>query len=93
MGQGDVPTSRGGPLRRRKEKRQLEHLAVTSERDGTARPPAAAHVKVIEDRQSPPVKTPSVENEEADPPVEGDPPSRPSGFHVRAVPIDQPVGD
>jgi hypothetical protein len=93
MGQGDVPTSRGGPLRRRKEKRQLEHLAVTSERDGTPRPPAAAHVRVIEDRQPPPVKAPSVENEEADPSVEGDPPPRPSGFHVRAVPIDQPVGD
>ena len=50
MGQGDVPTSRGGPLRRRKEKRQLEHLAVKTERDGTAPPPAAAHVRVIEDR-------------------------------------------
>ena len=93
MGQGDVPTSRGGPLRRRKEKRQLEHLAVTSERDGTPRPPAAAHVKVIEDRQPPAVKATLVESDEADPSVDDTPPPRPGGFHVRAVPIDQPVGD
>jgi hypothetical protein len=91
MGQGDVPTSRGGPLRRRKEKRQLEHLAVASERDGTPRPPAAAHVRVIEDR--PEVKAPDPERDESDPPVDGAPQPRTGGFHVRAVPIDQPVGD
>jgi hypothetical protein len=93
MGQGDVPTSRGGPLRRRREKRQLEHLAVTSERDGAPRPPAAAHVKVIEDREPPPAKAASGESEEVDPSVDGAPLPRPGGFHVRAVPIDQPVGD
>jgi hypothetical protein len=91
MGQGDVPTSRGGPLRRRKEKRQLEHLAVTSERDGTPRPPAAAHVRVIEDRTA--VKAPDPERDESDQPVDDAPPPRTGGFHVRAVPIDQPVGD
>jgi hypothetical protein len=91
MGQGDVPTSRGGPLRRRKEKRQLEHLAVTSERDGTPRPPAAAHVRVIEDR--PETKAAEPEGEEADQPADCAPPPRSGGFHVRAVPIDQPVGD
>ena len=91
MGQGDVPTSRGGPLRRRKEKRQLEHLAVTSERDGTPRPPAAAHVRVIEDR--PEVKAPDPESEEPDSAADSAPQPRSGGFHVRAVPIDQPVGD
>ena len=91
MGQGDVPTSRGGPLRRRKEKRQLEHLAVASERDGTPRPPAAAHVRVIEDR--PEVKAPDPESEEPDAAVDSAPQPRSGGFHVRAVPIDQPVGD
>ena len=91
MGQGDVPTSRGGPLRRRKEKRQLEHLAVSSERDGTPRPPAAAHVRVIEDR--PEVKAPDPESEEPEAAVEPPAPPRSGGFHVRAVPIDQPVGD
>ena len=93
MGQGDVPTSRGGPLRRRKEKRQLEHLAVTSGRDGEPRPPAAAHVRVIEDQHQPEVKAPDPEKDESDPPVDGAPQPRTGGFHVRAVPIDQPVGD
>jgi hypothetical protein len=91
MGQGDVPTSRGGPLRRRKEKRQLEHLAVRTERDGTPRPPAAAHVKVIEDQSEP--AAPDRDTEEPEQPAACAPQPRPSGFHVRAVPIDQPVGD
>jgi hypothetical protein len=91
MGQGDVPTSRGGPLRRRREKRQLEHLAVRTERDGTPRPPAAAHVRVIEDQ--PEVKEKDLETPETDAPTDAVPPPRTGGFHVRAVPIDQPVGD
>jgi outer membrane biosynthesis protein TonB len=91
MGQGDVPTSRGGPLRRRREKRQLEHLAVRTERDGAPRPPAAAHVRVIEDQ--PEVKAKDLETPEEDTPKEEVPPPRTGGFHVRAVPIDQPVGD
>jgi hypothetical protein len=93
MGQGDVPTSRGGPLRRRKEKRQLEHLAVTSERDGAPPAPAAAHVKVIEDRTVPPARAPEPETHDADSSTDDVPPPRVGGFHVRAVPIDQPVGD
>ena len=97
MGQGDVPTSRGGPLRRRKEKRQLEHLAVRTERDGTARPPAAAHVRVIEDRPEVEAKdreTPEPETDsEAEAETASAPQARTGGFHVRAVPIDQPVGD
>jgi hypothetical protein len=91
MGQGDVPTSRGGPLRRRKEKRQLEHLAVNSEREGTPRPPSAAHVRVIGDQLE--VKAPEPESEEPDAPDARAPQPRTGGFHVRAVPIDQPVGD
>jgi hypothetical protein len=95
MGQGDVPTSRGGPLRRRREKRQLEHLAVRTERDGPPRPPAAAHVRVIEDQ--PAAEAKDLEAAEAKPdadaPTDAVPAPRTGGFHVRAVPIDQPVGD
>jgi hypothetical protein len=49
MGQGDVPASPGGPLRRRREKRQLGQLANKSDRDVS---PTAAkgHVRVIEDQ-------------------------------------------
>jgi len=91
MGQGDVPTSRGGPLRRRKEKRQLEHLAVRTERDGTPRPPAAAHVRVIEDQPEVEAKDPATPEPETE--TASAPQPRTGGFHVRAVPIDQPVGD
>jgi hypothetical protein len=91
MGQGDVPTSRGGPLRRRKEKRQLEHLAVKTERDGTPRPPAAAHVRVLEDR--PEAEAKDLEPPEPDARTADVPEPRTGGFHVRAVPIDQPFGD
>jgi hypothetical protein len=49
MGQGDVPASPGGPLRRRRERRQLGQLADKSEREVS---PTAAkgHVRVIEDQ-------------------------------------------
>jgi hypothetical protein len=90
MGQGDVPTSRGGPLRRRKEKRQLEHLAAASARDGTPRA-SAAHVKLIGDQ--PAVAAPERADQEPDPIDTAAPEPRTGGFHVRAVPIDQPVGD
>jgi hypothetical protein len=90
MGQGDVPTSRGGPLRRRKEKRQLEHLAASTARDGTPRA-SAAHVKLIGDESATPTQDP--EKQDAEVPDTGAPPQRTGGFHVRAVPIDQPVGD
>ena len=90
MGQGDVPTSRGGPLRRRKEKRQLEHLAASTARDGTP-PASAAHVKLLGDQ--PAVPTRDHEKLEPDAPDTAAPQPRPAGFHVRAVPIDQPVGD
>ena len=91
MGQGDVPTSRGGPLRRRKEKRQLEHLAASTARDGTPQA-SAAHVKLIGDQ--PAVAAPDHhDKQDPDGPDAHAPQARPSGFHVRAVPIDQPVGD
>jgi hypothetical protein len=90
MGQGDVPTSRGGPLRRRKEKRQLEHLAATSARDGAPRA-SAAHVKLIGDESAAAVH--EREHEESDAPDTSAPEPRTGGFHVHAVPIDQPVGD
>ncbi|HVA07338.1 MAG TPA: hypothetical protein VNG12_11415 [Acidimicrobiales bacterium] len=90
MGQGDVPTSRGGPLRRRREKRQLEHLAASSDREGAPRA-ATAHVKVIEDQ----TEVGSLERaaSEPDESAEGTPPIRSGGFHVHAVPIDQPFGE
>ncbi|HEX4434408.1 MAG TPA: hypothetical protein VH012_06240 [Acidimicrobiales bacterium] len=91
MGQGDVPTSRGGPLRRRKEKRQLEHLAATTSRDGAPRV-SAAHVKVIGDEPDG-LERPGPQRQEPDVETPTDPPPRLSGFHVHAVPIDQPVGE
>jgi hypothetical protein len=90
MGQGDVPTSRGGPLRRRKEKRQLEHLAASSARGGTP-VASAAHVRVIGDEPAAPAR--DLETPEPDAPDTRAPEPRTGGFHVRAVPIDQPVGD
>lgn len=96
MGQGDVPTSRGGPLRRRKEKRQLEHLAASSTRHGVPRA-SAAHVKVIGDGSvAEPENAENPENPagaEAETAPAYEPQPRPTGFHVKAVPIDQPVGD
>jgi hypothetical protein len=91
MGQGDVPSSRGGPLRRRKEKRQLEHLAASTARDATPQA-SAAHVKLIGDQPAVPVQN-DHEKQEADAPDGCTPQPRTGGFHVRAVPIDQPVGD
>ena len=91
MGQGDVPTSRGGPLRRRKEKRQLEHLAASTARDGTTPQASAAHVKLIGDQPAP-VQDAHQEQEPGAPDTSA-PEPRIGGFHVRAVPIDQPVGD
>ena len=91
MGQGDVPTSRGGPLRRRKEKRQLEHLAASTVRDGTP-PASAAHVKLIGDQPTAAAQ-PEHHEQEPDAADTAVPPPRTGGFHVRAVPIDQPFGD
>ncbi len=57
------------------------------------------HVKVVED-QSPALSADQaeatnrdLEADEADAPVDGSPPRNTSGFHVRAVPIDQPIGE
>ncbi len=90
MGQGDVPTSPGGPLRRRRDKRQLEQLADESERNES---PGAAkgHVRVIEDQTS--VKDQESEDQEPDAQAELPMESRPRGFHVRPVPIDQPFSE
>lgn len=90
MGQGDLPTPRGGPLRRRRDKRQLEQLAGASERD-VALKAATAHVKVIEDQADQRERDPV--EEAPDPPVESTVQNRTGGFHVRAVPIDQPLGE
>ena len=90
MGQGDVPTSRGGPFRRRREKRQLEQLAEASEREVTLRT-TSTHVRVIEDQTD--AGDEDIERQEPDSPTDGSPQGRTGGFHVRAVPIDQPVGE
>jgi hypothetical protein len=91
MGQGDVPISRGGPFRRRREKRQLEQLAAASELGVTPRT-ASAHVRVIED-QTDVGRDQDLENPEPETPIDDSPQRRTGGFHVRAVPIDQPVGE
>ena len=92
MGQGDVPPSPGGPLRRRRAKRQLEQLAEESEREVS---PGAAkgHVRVIEVQAA--VRDRESEEQEADAPAElpDSDENRPRGFHVRPVPIDQPLSE
>ena len=90
MGQGDVPTSRGGPFRRRREKRQLEELAEASSRGVTPRA-SSAHVRVLDDQNL--ASCEDLERREPDSPTEEPPQVRAGGFHVRAVPIDQPVGE
>lgn len=90
MGQGDVPTSRGGPFRRRREKRQLEQLAKATRRDVTPTL-ASAHIRVIEDQIDPGDR--DLEGQEPEAPVADSPLSPTRGFHVRAVPIDQPLGE
>lgn len=90
MAQGDVPTSRGGPLRRRRDKRQLEQLAEATQREVAPRP-AAAHVRVLEDQTGAADREP--EKQEPDSPADDPPERRIGGFHVRPVPIDQPVGE
>ena len=90
MGQGDLPTPRGGPLRRRRDKRQLEQLAGASERD-VSLTAATAHVRVIEDLGDP--SNQDLVTDEPDSPLDGPAQGRPGGFHVRPVPIDQPIGD
>jgi hypothetical protein len=99
VAQGDLPTLRGGPLQRRKEKRQLEQLAQAAKRDGVAPTTATGHVRVIEDDLDAVVEN---QADFTDLGVKGQDPgsadddltqSRPSGFHVRAVPVDQPTGE
>jgi hypothetical protein len=88
MGQGDVPTSRGGPFQRRREKRQLEQLAEASGNE-VVPTTISAHVRVIEDQTAAQVP----EEQELETPVADSPPIRSAGFHVHAVPIDQPLGE
>ena len=90
MGQGDLPISRRGPFRRRREKRQLEQLAEGSREalPGTA----TAHVRVIEDQAEARTRD-HLDTHEPDLPPDAPLTSRPGGFHVRAVPIDQPIGE
>ena len=100
MAQGDVPTPRGGGLfRRRREKRQLEHLVQSSKDHGTP-VPSSAHVKLVEDQAELVVEgeRAAVERDAAaseQGPAAGS--SRPGpltgGFHVRPVPIEEPIGE
>jgi hypothetical protein len=90
MGQGDVPTSRGGPFQRRREKRQLEQLAVATDRELTPTT-ASAHVRVIEDQTE--SGDTNLEKQEPEAPEAENVQIRSGGFHVRAVPIDQPFDE
>jgi hypothetical protein len=89
MAQGDVPTSRGGPFQRRREKRQLEQLVKASERETTART-ASAHIRVIDQNEA---ADEDLDGKETNFPDADTPQSRTGGFHVRAVPIDQPLNE
>jgi hypothetical protein len=98
MGQGDLPTPRGGPLRRRREKRQLEQLAEASEHHDALKP-TMAHVRIVEDQALSSTEDQAaagprdVERQEPDSPMDGAPQNPRLGFHVRAVPIDQPIDE
>jgi hypothetical protein len=50
-------------------------------------------VRVIEDQTEAAARSEEVETPEADAPVDRSLQGHPGGFHVHAVPIDQPVGD
>jgi hypothetical protein len=99
MAQGDLPAPRGGgPFRRRREKRQLEQLAQASKQH-VALTPSTAHVRVVED-QAEVVAEGQADGAEGDrntsepgPPNDGDLRGVTTGFHVRPVPIDQPIGE
>jgi hypothetical protein len=90
MAQGDVPTSRGGPFQRRREKRQLEQLAKASERETTTRM-SSTHIRVIEDQND--AEDQDLAGQETNSPVAQTPQSRTGGFRVRPVPIDQPLDE
>lgn len=89
MAQGDVPTSLGGPLRRRREKRQLERLAGEAARRKPNTSSSQAHVSVIEDLIE--LNDGEAAESAPDAPAESLGEQRPRGFHVRPVPIDQPI--
>jgi hypothetical protein len=89
MAQGDVPTSLGGPLRRRREKRQLERLAGEAARRKSNPSSAHRHVSVIENETTLKDGEADAQAPDARPEPMGD--IRPQGFHVRPVPIDQPI--
>jgi hypothetical protein len=97
MGQGDLPTPRRGPLRRRRERRQLEQLAEASTRVVTPTT-LSGHIKIVEDQvHGVQVDGRTAERDlvvpEPDAPV-GDSTSPPTtGFRVRPVPIDEPIGE
>jgi hypothetical protein len=97
MGQGDLPTPRGGgPFRRRREKRQLEQL-VQASKEHVALTPSAAHVKVVENQAEVVVEGQAdvaerdLETSEPDTPTDGSGQGRARGFRVRPVPIDEPI--
>jgi hypothetical protein len=99
MGQGDLPAPRGGgPFRRRREKRQLEQL-VQASKEHIAPTPSATHVKVVEDQAEIVVEgqaevgKPELETSESGSATDSAPRSLTGGFHVRPVPIDEPIND
>jgi hypothetical protein len=81
----------GGPLRRRREKRQLQQLAENMSRREPSPMADRKHVSVIEDQNA--LKRWEPEGNAPDAPSEplGDMRSR--GFHVRPIPIDQPFDE
>jgi signal transduction histidine kinase len=98
MAQGDLPTPRGGSLQRRREKRQLEQLAQATRRAAVAPKVVTAHVRVIEDQGDAVVEDHAdvtdldVETQEPISTIDDVVQKPTHGFHVRAVPIDEPFG-
>ena len=97
MGQGDLPTPRSGPFRRRRERRQLQQLAETSTRDVTPTR-STVHIKIVEDEfraaevvVGPTERDPGIHEPAS--PLDDSLKERPTGFRVRPVPIDEPIGE
>jgi hypothetical protein len=91
------PGSEGGPLRRRRDLRRLDSLALDPGRELNPAT-ATAHVRVIGESAGPegrPNLVPRQENRVhggAPPSEDRDDEGHPSGTRVQAVPIDQPLG-
>ena len=88
--QGDIPASPGGPLRRRHEKRQLKALTKEAKNRQASPDVATAHIRMIKDGAD---LSASTEPGAPELDITSEPQEERQfrGFHVRPIPIDQPL--